>query len=709
MTPRRNRRTFHRAQPGRHPGVPLVRRSFCRPCWVLAAVIWWAGILPADAAPPSASWPVVWGDEFNGTSLDASKWKWGSLPWGGRHHTADYASYITPEDSYVQNGSLWLRCRQAAGGEFGGYPYSEGFVHSDGRKNYTYGHLEIRARFPSGKGVWPAFWTLPWGWPPEFDIAEYFGSDDRMHMGLAYDSSGNVTWSSSNFYAEGWSNWHTYALEWGPGYAIWYKDGGVKKSLYADYVPAQPMYVILNSGMRYDADATTPLPNYFEVDYCRLFSPPTVTINDNTTGTGLHQFNYVGAWSYGAQTGAFFTDNHWSSTTGACYQIDFNGARVDIYAAKAPGHGIAGVSIDGGPEQFVDFYAAARTDKTLVWSSPSLVPGPHTLKVRATGTKNAAGTGYVIPADRVDVWPTAGRLSGTVIGTAGSYNNSGNTREKAFDGDLTTFFDAPTANGAWTGLDLGMGAGAGTRITRVRYCPRNGYAARMVGGRIQAANQASFTDAVDLFTIAEAPPVETFCDQSITHPGAYRYVRYLSPPGGYGNIAELEFEGYCPPPAPANLTAEPAHSQVSLRWTASPAATHYNVKRAVVSGGPYTVLSSNAATSFTDSGLTTATRYYYVVSAVSDAGESLDSGEVSARSLGPHFDFDGDQDVDQTDLLRFLNCVTGEGMTIRPPACTELQFLGSDSDADSDVDQSDFGFFQRCLDANASTADAACR
>jgi beta-glucanase (GH16 family) len=70
-----------------------------------------------------------------------------------------------PEDSYVQNGSLWLRCRKATGSEFGGYPYSEGFVHTDGKKNYTYGYVEIRARFPAGRGVWPAFWTLSWGWP----------------------------------------------------------------------------------------------------------------------------------------------------------------------------------------------------------------------------------------------------------------------------------------------------------------------------------------------------------------------------------------------------------------------------------------------------------------------------------------------------------------------------------------------------------------
>jgi beta-glucanase (GH16 family) len=238
--------------------------------------------LTVNAAPPPGSWSLVWSDEFNGSSIDSSKWSWGSLPWGGQHHNDEYASWITPEDSYVSGGSLWLRCRKATGSEFGGYPYSEGFAHSNGKMNYTYGYAEIRARYPTGKGVWPAFWSLPSGWPPEFDIAEYFGSDNRMHMGLAYGTCCPASWNSSNFYNEGAQNWHTWGLEWGPGYAIWYKDGAVKKTIYASYVPTVPMYLILNSGMRWDADSTTPFPNYFQVDYVRLYTLPADPVPNGT-------------------------------------------------------------------------------------------------------------------------------------------------------------------------------------------------------------------------------------------------------------------------------------------------------------------------------------------------------------------------------------------------------------------------------------------
>lgn len=269
------------------------------------------GISPALAAPPTGSWSLVWSDEFDGTSLNAAKWSWGALPWGGQHHNDEYASWITPEDSYVNGGSLWLRSRRAVGGEFGGYPYSEGFAHTNGKMNYTYGYAEVRARYPTGAGVWPAFWSLSQAWPPEFDIAEYFGTDNRTHMGLAYGVCCPATWDSSSTY-EDVANWHTYGLEWGPGYAIWYKDGTAKKTVYATYVPTSPMYLILNSGTRWDASGTM-FPNYAQVDYVRLYKlPPGPVANGiyrivarhsgkalDVSGHGTADGANVQQWTYG--------------------------------------------------------------------------------------------------------------------------------------------------------------------------------------------------------------------------------------------------------------------------------------------------------------------------------------------------------------------------------------------------------------------------
>jgi fibronectin type 3 domain-containing protein len=72
-----------------------------------------------------------------------------------------------------------------------------------------------------------------------------------------------------------------------------------------------------------------------------------------------------------------------------------------------------------------------------------------------------------------------------------------------------------------------------------------------------------------------------------------------------------------------------------LAWTASANATSYNVKRGTTSGGPYTTISSPTAASFTDSSLANGTPYFYVVSAVNAAGQSVNSSEVSAKPTAP--------------------------------------------------------------------------
>ena len=78
------------------------------------------------------------------------------------------------------------------------------------------------------------------------------------------------------------------------------------------------------------------------------------------------------------------------------------------------------------------------------------------------------------------------------------------------------------------------------------------------------------------------------------------------------------------------MTATAGNGQVGLSWSASSGATSYNVKRSTTSGGPYTTIASPTTTSYTNTGLTNGTTYYYVVSAVNTAGESANSSQVSA-------------------------------------------------------------------------------
>jgi fibronectin type 3 domain-containing protein len=103
--------------------------------------------------------------------------------------------------------------------------------------------------------------------------------------------------------------------------------------------------------------------------------------------------------------------------------------------------------------------------------------------------------------------------------------------------------------------------------------------------------------------------------------------------GGTGNGSNPS--GATAPAVPTGVMATAGNAQVSLTWTAGANATSYNVKRSATTGGPYTTVSSPTAASFTDTGLTNGTAYFYVVSAANSAGASANSAEATAKPTAP--------------------------------------------------------------------------
>lgn len=87
------------------------------------------------------------------------------------------------------------------------------------------------------------------------------------------------------------------------------------------------------------------------------------------------------------------------------------------------------------------------------------------------------------------------------------------------------------------------------------------------------------------------------------------------------------------PARPANVQALAGNGTVQLTWNTVSGATGYTIKRADVSGGPYTVIGNATGTDYMDSGRVNGTTYYYVITATNSVGESLPSVQVSAKPL----------------------------------------------------------------------------
>ena len=222
------------------------------------------------------------------------------------------------------------------------------------------------------------------------------------------------------------------------------------------------------------------------------------------------------------------------------------------------------------------------------------------------------------------------KLTGTVIGSPGSWSNLGNTITNVFDGNTNTFYDAANGTGDWAGLDLGSGTNGVVML--IKYWPRASSGSRMVGGQFQGANVADFSSGVvTLFTVSTAPP-DGMNVQLVTNTNAFRYLRYIGPANGWCNVAEVEFWGADSiiPSAPTNLVATIGDASVALAWPAASNATSYYVKRANVSSN-YTTIATNSTLTFTNGGLANGTLYYFVVSAANVFGESANSAPVSAR------------------------------------------------------------------------------
>lgn len=233
----------------------------------------------------SSDWKLVWSDEFNGSSVEWSKWNVLNTP----GMINNELHYIAPDDVWVSNGNLVIRSQKRY---YGGRSYTSGKVTTGyGKYSFTYGRVEIRSKQPAGKGLHAANWLLHHEcagfdpcvtWPPEIDIVEILGDQlttahQNVHYGACYRCRwpNNASSPKSTYISNASQNYHTYAIEWEPDQIRWYIDGVQTHAWYGPNVPDEPMQIILDTAVGGNwpgsPDGSTVFPAYHYIDYVRVW------------------------------------------------------------------------------------------------------------------------------------------------------------------------------------------------------------------------------------------------------------------------------------------------------------------------------------------------------------------------------------------------------------------------------------------------------
>lgn len=161
---------------------------------------------------------MVWSDEFDGIELDRNVWNVEVVDHPANNEKQAYRD--RRENLRVENGNLIIQLTHESNG---GQQYTSGRINSKGKKEFLYGRMEARIKFPKGGGTWPAFWMMggQGGWPfcGECDIIEHMGNQPNFSSFAVHtqEKSGN----NGKQWHSGWTapysmedDYHVYGVEW---------------------------------------------------------------------------------------------------------------------------------------------------------------------------------------------------------------------------------------------------------------------------------------------------------------------------------------------------------------------------------------------------------------------------------------------------------------------------------------------------------------
>jgi beta-glucanase (GH16 family) len=217
--------------------------------------------------------------------------------WGGRTipDNKELEFYVDPRtDSpslaglspFAAGASLAITARPVPNGLRAltlGLPYASGLLTTEGRFSQTYGYFEIRAKMPTGRGLWPAFWLgcADGEWPPEIDVVEAHGDRLDGYWGTIHwrGSGGGLKKTQFRIATPSLdAEFHDYGVEWQARQIRWIFDGRVVAEAATPTTMNKPMYLIVNLAVGGDwpgdPDSTTRFPASLEVQHVTAYRLP---------------------------------------------------------------------------------------------------------------------------------------------------------------------------------------------------------------------------------------------------------------------------------------------------------------------------------------------------------------------------------------------------------------------------------------------------
>lgn len=234
----------------------------------------------------------LWHDEFDGETIDTSKWTFeigtGAGGWGNN----EWEYYTSrKENAYIKDGVLHIRAQKE---DYEGQKYTSARMITKDKFAFTYGTVEARIALPTGNGIWPAFWMLGQNinevsWPAcgEIDIIEAVNTENKIYgtnhwaNGAEYATYGNNTGNYRDQKIElNITQFHTYKFTWDEKYIRMYVDDFMYHEILIENNEGdteefhKPFFFLLNVAVAgnwpgFEVDDSQ-FPNEMLVDYIRV-------------------------------------------------------------------------------------------------------------------------------------------------------------------------------------------------------------------------------------------------------------------------------------------------------------------------------------------------------------------------------------------------------------------------------------------------------